>query len=298
MKKVKAAGTPRIATRVRSAVAAEDLSGAERLMRIYRDEHGNTPEALEALSWLARGLFAARRFDKAAEYAREAHRLTVRRLDASELQSEPSLASALGASIEVLAQWKDLKERRSDAVRFLKRELAKFGLTPVGTRIRKNLNLLTLEGQPAPELQIVEWLGPKPPVFSKLRGQPVLLFFWAHYCEDSRAQGRVLMRIRDQFDEDRVGLIAPTRRYGYLDEHRNRPASQRQETAHIRTVLNRHYASLLPLPVPISERNFDLYGVSTTPTLVLIDPDGIVLLYHPGKMPFRELASQIRRALA
>lgn len=141
MKKVKAAGTPRIATRVRSAVAAEDLASAERLMRIYRDEHGNTPDALEALSWLARALFAARRFEKAAEYAREAHRLTTRRLDISELQSEPSLASALGASIEVLAQWKDLKGRRSDAARFLKRELAKFELTPVGTRIRKNLNL-------------------------------------------------------------------------------------------------------------------------------------------------------------
>jgi thioredoxin-related protein len=39
------------------------------------------------------------------------------------------------------------------------------------------------------------------------------------------------------------------------------------------------------------------YGVSTTPTLVLVDRDGIVRLYHPGRMQKEELESVVRRVL-
>lgn len=140
-------------------------------------------------------------------------------------------------------------------------------------------------------------LGPKPPALSRLHGRPVLVFFWAHYCEDSRAQGRVLVRVLKKFGSNGLTLIGPTRRYGYLDEHRRKPAPKRQETEHIQAVLNRNYASVSGMPIPIGERSFDIYGVSTTPTLVLIDRTGVVSLYHPGKMPYRELALQIRRVL-
>lgn len=279
---------------VRRAIAAEKFSEAERRLRNYRDENGVTPEALEALSWLARGCFAARRFAKAVDCARSVHRSVVRLVHGTELDFEPSLASALGASIDVIAHVKDREGHRSEAARFLKKELAEYGLTSVGTRIRKNLNLLTLEGEPAPELETIEWLGRKPAPFSKLRGRPVLLFFWAHYCGDSRAQGPVLARVLKRFGRNGLVLIGPTRRYGYLDEHRRKPASRRRETEHIRAVLNRYYSSLSEMAVPVSEANFHIYGASTTPTLVLIDGGGIVRLYHPGKMPFRELASQIR----
>ena len=122
-------------------------------------------------------------------------------------------------------------------------------------------------------------------------------FFWAHYCDDSRAQGRVLARIQEKFGSSDLELIGPTRRDGYLDEHRRKPVPRRQEMEHIQSVPERYYSSLFGMPIPISERNFDIYGVSTTPTLVLIDRIGVVSLYHPGKMPYRELALQIGQLL-
>jgi thiol-disulfide isomerase/thioredoxin len=284
-----------IVSTIRAAIAANDFPGADRLLRNYSHDNGVTPEALEALSWLARGSLAAHRFAKAADYARRAHQLLVRRLKNADLDSEPSLASALGASIEVLAQLKSSRGRRSEAIQFLKRELGEYGTTSIGIRIRKNLNLLTMEGQAAPELEILEWLGPKPPALSKLHGRPVLIFFWAHYCDDSRAQCRVLVHLREEFGGRGLVLIGPTRRYGYFDEGRREPAPRRQETQHIQRVLGRYYSSLPGLPIPISERNFDIYGVSTTPTLVLIDCTGLVSLYHPGKMPYRDLAPKVRK---
>ncbi len=43
---------------------------------------------------------------------------------------------------------------------------------------------------------------------------------------------------------------------------------------------------------------FAAYGASTTPTLVLLDGQGIVRLYHPGAIPDAELAAQVRSVMA
>lgn len=286
-----------IVTIVRRAVALNDFPGAERLLRCYRDSKGITPESLEALSWLARGAFAAHRFAKAVGYAQSVHRLAVRRLQNAELKSIPCLSAALGASIEVLGQSKAQRGCRSEAIRFLKRELAEYGATLIGTRIRKNLNLLTMESQAAPELEILDWLGPKPPALLELRGQPVLVFFWAHYCDDSRTLGRVLARIQEEFGRGGLALIGPTRCYGYLDERRRKPVLRRREMQRIQQVLRQYYSLLSGMPVSISARNFEVYGVSTTPTLVLVDRKGLVSFYHPGKLPYRELAYSVRKLL-
>jgi thiol-disulfide isomerase/thioredoxin len=283
---------------VRSALGTNDLSRAKRLVQSFRDENGTTPEALEALSWVARGMIAAHRLREALAYAREAHRLAVRRLKRASLDSDPHLGAALGASIEVLAQGMAKSGRRAEAVWFLKREIAEFGATPIHTRIRKNLNLLVMEGQPAPELESREWLRPKPQSLSQLRGRPVVLFFWAHYCDDSRAEARILAQIRKQFGPAGLVLMGPTRRYGYLDEDRREPAGPRQERQHIRQVLRTYYRDLQDMPVIISERNFVTYGVSTTPTLVLVDCNGVVSLYHPGKMDYSKLARHVKMAFS
>ena len=282
---------------VRSAIAGKDLLGAGRLARGYHNENGTTPEALEALSWVARGALTAHRFQEAADYARQTHRLALRQLNGSILDSEPRLVTALGASIEVLAQTMAYCGRRTQAIRFLKRELAKFSASSIRTRIRKTLNLLTMDGQPAPELEIRQWIGPKPPGLAELRGLPVLLFFWAHYCEDSRAQGRVLVRILDSFEKYGLVLIGPTRQYGYLDEHTRKPSSSRREVQHIKQTRREYYSDLSGMSMPLSELSFDLYGVSTTPTLVLINRKGIVCCYHPGRMSVRDLAARLRDLL-
>ena len=227
-----------IVAAVQSALRSNDLSTAKRLVQSFLGENGTTPEAREALSWFARGLLTAHRVREASEYAREAHRLAVRQLKRTSLGSEPHLAAALGASIEVLAQGMARSRRGAEAVQFLKREIAKFGATPIHTRIRKNLNLLAMEGQPAPELVSREWLGPKPQSLSLLRGGPVVLFFWAHYCDDSRVEARVLARIRKQFGPVGLALMGPTRRYGYLDEQGREPAGPRQERRHIKQILD------------------------------------------------------------
>jgi hypothetical protein len=146
-----------IVAKIRRAIAAEKLSEAERLLRSYRDDRGLAPEALVALSRLARGSSGARRFAKpAADFAHRAHGSIVRRLRAVELDVKPALACAFGASIELLSQVKKQQGVRSEAVRFLNRELAEYGPTSIGARVRKKLNLLSLKGQPAGKMPFRE----------------------------------------------------------------------------------------------------------------------------------------------
>jgi thioredoxin-related protein len=49
--------------------------------------------------------------------------------------------------------------------------------------------------------------------------------------------------------------------------------------------------------VPVAKLNFDRYGASTTPTIVLIDRKGKVALYHPGVLSYDELRAAIEKAL-
>ena len=60
---------------------------------------------------------------------------------------------------------------------------------------------------------------------------------------------------------------------------------------------DKFYAPLGKFPDPISAANFQSYGASTTPTIVLIDRAGIVRYYHPGAASESELAARIEALL-
>src|SRR6202021_102216 len=85
----------------------------------------------------------------------------------------------------------------------------------------------------------------------------------------------------------------PTRLYGYTAQIEHASASD--ELGYIDAVRHRFYAGLLDMPVPISRSNFDTYGASTTPTLVLLDRTGRVAMYHPGALPYVELGARLER---
>jgi thiol-disulfide isomerase/thioredoxin len=255
-----------------------------------------TPEAIEALSKQARGALAARDLDKAGTYAAETRKLVLEQLKRRKLDAERLLPLALGASIEVQARVLAERGERAQAVGFLTSELKAWWDTSIRTRIQKNLNLLTLEGKPAPPLEVGQWLGPQPLPLSALKGRPVLLFFWAHWCPDCKAQIPALVQIEAEYGRRGLVLVGPTQHYGTIARGQEAPADQ--ELRYIDQVRQRSYAALANMPVPVSEENLRRYGASTVPTLALIDARGIVRLYHPGLMRYEELAPAVASAFA
>jgi len=280
---------------VREALARNNAAAAEAELQAYRSRQGVTPDYLEALSWMARASLASHQPDQADTYAKQTESLSRQMLAKRPLDAEPHLPIALGAALEVQAQVLAARGETAQAVALLRRSVETYRNTSIRSRLQKNLNVLGLAGQPAPPLKLAPYLGPKPVALSQLNGSPVLLFFWAHWCGDCKAEGPVIAQLSSEFGSRGLMLLAPTQLYGY--GARGEDATPKDELPYVERVWQHFYPALRGVPVPVSKENFNLYGASTTPTLVLLDRAGRVALYHPGVMPYEDLRAAIEKVV-
>ena len=264
---------------VRKAATSGDIERAQRLAEAFRAQNGTNAEWLEAYSWIARGALMSKRYDVALKYAAETKQQALTMLKTRKLDDERRLPIALGAAIEVEAQAKAAQNERTEAIAYLQDELKRYHNTSIRTRIQKNIHLLSLEGKRAPAIEGY-----------KLTSAPTLLFFWAHWCGDCKSMSETIGELRKEFPS--LAVAAPTQLYGY--GARGEDAAPAAERKHIAAVRKQFYPSLDKLPAPITSETFKVWGVSTTPTVVLVDAKGVVRLYHPGKMSGEELSEKIR----
>lgn len=280
---------------VRASLTAKDMAAAEATLQAFRAANGQTPEWLEGYSWLGRGHLMQDRLDDAERFALETYGFAEEMLKTRPMDAEPKLPIAYGAAVEVLAQVEARRGARTDALLFLERERTRHADTSIVKRLQKNINLLSLEGTPAPALVATEHLGEPPPSLASLKGKVVLLFFWAHWCSDCKAMAPVLAELERTFGTQGLVLLAPTQRYGYVAG--GAEASRDDEKQYIDEMRRQIYPVFASGPVPLDEANHLRYGVSTTPTLVLVDREGVIRLYHPGQMTADDLAARIRPLL-
>lgn len=273
---------PQTIPEIRYKLSAGDLTSADAIADEFCNASGATSECADAVAWLARGAFYLHESGRSRVYLDQAKVLTAKVSAKTRPEDDAYLAAAIGAELEIEAQLLVQEGHREKAIQLLSDALPHWELWSIKARIQKNLNLLTLVGQPSPLLP------------ANVRGKPVLFFLWGHWCSDCTGQAPILARLHKRFPG--LAMIAPTRRIGQVGD--NDHASAEQEDAQIEKVWKESYPGLSDIPHPVEPAIQMAYGVSSTPTLVLVDRTGIVRLYCPFRMSESELAKSIMPMLS
>jgi thiol-disulfide isomerase/thioredoxin len=262
---------------MRNKISAGDLLSAESILEVHKTNVGEDSLYLEGLAWLARGALLLDQPAKARRYAADVRRRCESRIaDGANLELERKLSTALGASIEVEAQLRAAESGRDAAATYLRGEIGRWKAPlSLTSRLHKRLALLTLERAPAPELVIEDHAGVKPRRLAELRGKPVMLYLWAEWCGDARAQSATLQRIVERYAPRGLQTIALTR---YYDEDRT------AEKARVEKAWKENCPALGNVPLLVSTASMERYGGSSTPTFVFIGRDGVVRGYTPTRL--------------
>jgi thiol-disulfide isomerase/thioredoxin len=285
------AAPPSPVSGIRNKIAAGDLLSAESILEVHRDKNGEDGPWLVGLSWLARGALLTGDFDKAKRYASETRARCADSLaHGADLATDHTLETALGAAIEVQAQLTARTRGAAAAADYVRSERAAIpGPIALRSRLNKRIDLLTLTGRPAPEIEVEDALGDVRPSLASLRGKPVLLFLWAEWCSDCKSQAALLARTKARWAAQGLEVVAVTR---YYDDATERA----REKARVDSVWTADYAGLA-VPRVFSTASMERYGVSSTPTYVFIDRAGVVRRYTPTRLTQAEVDRTVAATL-
>jgi thiol-disulfide isomerase/thioredoxin len=152
-----------------------------------------------------------------------------------------------------------------------------------------------LPKEPPPEIVVTEWIDQQPTKLSDLRGQVVLLDFWAFWCGPCRYTFPNLERWHETYKKKGLVILGVTDYQGQADGRRMNPT---EELAYLREFKKRNHLSY-GFAIADSDTNSFNYGVFSIPMSFLIDRRGVVryISAGAGESEISELERMIKKVL-
>ncbi|MFL6231327.1 MAG: redoxin domain-containing protein [Pyrinomonadaceae bacterium] len=269
------------------AARAGQFDEAERLLADYA---GSEPRNALDLFRLRVALAASYEHDKRFDQALPHERAAFEAAKAAETTSRDYVQRAqLINSAGVMLANLLLKSKRDAEALALMKELLNFGLTLPSAHVYANaVELLTGSGnaisveqsiaesaahtEVAPEVEVAKWIEQKPTTLAALRGQVVVLEFWATWCEPCQQTMPRLKLLQDKFRERGLVVVGLTELYG---ESGGKSVTREEELSEIAAFHKRLRLSY-GVGVAATDATNLRYGVRALPTTFLIDRRGVV----------------------
>lgn len=136
--------------------------------------------------------------------------------------------------------------------------------------LRGVFNELPKDASKLPEIVATQWIDQAPVKLSELRGQVVLLDFWATWCGPCRYTFPRLQQWHEAYKDKGLVILGMTNYFGEADGHK---ATRGEELVYLRSFKKKNR---LPYGFAIADSSInDLnYGVFTIPMSFLIDRQG------------------------
>jgi hypothetical protein len=150
-------------------------------------------------------------------------------------------------------------------------------------------------GQPAPEMQVAEWLNtPQPITLAGLRGRVVVIEAFQMLCPGCVHHGLPqAQRVAEAFDTRQVCVLGL---HSVFEHH-----AVQGTAAALRAFVHENrigYPVGIDTPGDPLPRTMAAYGMQGTPTLLLIDGEGVLRAQHFGTVPDLLLGAQIGALVA
>ena len=146
-----------------------------------------------------------------------------------------------------------------------------------------------------PEIIATQWIDQQPVKISELRGQVILLDFWATWCGPCRYTFPKLNEWNKSYKDKGLVILGVTKYYGRADTH---PLTPGEELVYLREFKKRNQLSY-GFVVGDSNVNDLNYGVLSIPTTFLIDRQGVVRFISTGsgEEEIAQLGSMIKKVM-
>jgi thiol-disulfide isomerase/thioredoxin len=306
---------PELLQRARYVLVTQDananqLDEAEAMFAAYAQNEPRTPVELFRLhNVLANADFQNKKLEAGAAHAAAACNLVK---DPQTKLDQATRAKLLGGAGLALAEFQFKLKHDADAIAVLE-ELLHLGLTMPAAHVYNDaLDRLVEQGHgdaawrafvasangdaSAPEINIAEWIDQKPVTLAALRGQVVLLDFWATWCGPCQVTMPKLKTLHERYKDKGLVVIGLTQFYGQVH---NAPLTPGEELGYLRSFKKEQH---LPYGFAVAaDSDNDLrYGVRNIPTTFLIDRKGHIRFIAVGvnEMNDQMLDKAIKQLLA